>query len=140
MSASDPYENLKAAEENPDVPEWIDEYLDRVSDRLMFNYDLEKDFRAGGERFDLYGEMEMHHEKHFLHPVLSYGHHDNYEHVFANRAAHLDVAGFERLVDLGHDCVDGADLSDGAPMSAWTALTPGPRLNRRPPTSGPRSV
>lgn len=106
MSTSDPYENLEPAEENPDVPEWDDEYLDRVSDRLMFNYDLEKDYRAADEPFDLYGEMEMHHEKHFFHPALAFGHHDNYEYVFARRDRRLDVAAFERLAELGHQLAD----------------------------------
>ena len=106
MSTEDPYENLEPAEEEPDVPDWDDEYLDRVSDRLMFNYDLEKGYDAGGDRFDLYGEMEMHHEKHFLHPALAFGHHDNYEYVFARREPSLRVETFERLTELGHQLAD----------------------------------
>jgi len=106
MSTDDPYENLAPAEEEPDVPEWDDEYLDRVSARLMFNYDLEKEYRAGEEPFDLYGEMEMHHEKHFLHPALAFGHHDNYEYVFARREDSLRVETFERLAEVGHTLAD----------------------------------
>jgi len=106
VSTSDPYENLEPAEEDPDVPEWDDEYFDRVGGRLLFNYDLEREYAAGGESFDLYGEMEMHHEKHFFHPALSFGHHDTYEHVFARRQAGMGVADFERLAQLGHDLAD----------------------------------
>jgi hypothetical protein len=107
MSTSDdPYENLEPAEEDPDVPEWDDEYLDRVSDRLMFNYDLENGYATAGESFDLYGEMQMHHQKHFLHPMLSFAHHDTFEYVFARRQDGVRVADLERLVDLGHELAD----------------------------------
>lgn len=106
MSTDDPYENLEAAEAEPDVPDWDDEYLDRVSDRLMFNYDLERDYRVEGEPLDLYGEMEMHHEKHFFHPALSFGHHDNFEYVFARREDQLRVDTFDRLAELGHGLGD----------------------------------
>ena len=106
MSTSDPYENLEPAEEDPDVPEWDDEYVDRVSDRLMFNYDLERDYAVRGEGFTLYGEMQMHHEKHFIHPLLSFAHHDSFEHVFARRVDRVTVPELERLVELGHDLAD----------------------------------
>jgi hypothetical protein len=107
MSTSeDPYENLEPAEEDPDVPAWDDEYLDRVSDRLMFNYDLEKAYRTTGESFDLYGEMQMHHQKHFLHPMLSFAHHDTFEYVFARRQDGVRVTDLERVVELGHDLAD----------------------------------
>jgi len=106
MSTSDPYENLEPAEEEPDVPDWEDQYLDRVSDQLMFNYDLEKTYRIEGASFDLFGEMEMHHEKHFFHPALAFGHHDNYEYVFARRDDRLEVRAFERLADLGHELAE----------------------------------
>jgi len=103
---SDPYEGLEPAEE-PDVPDWADEYLDRVSGRLLFNYDLEKDVRAGEERFALYGEMRMRNEKHFFHPALSFAEHESYEHVYARRQDAVDVADVEALVALGHDLADG---------------------------------
>jgi hypothetical protein len=102
---SDPYENLEPAED-PDVPDWDDEYLDRVSGRLLFNYDLDKDVRAGGEPFSLYGEMRMENEKHFLHPGLSYAHHESTEHVYARRTEAISVADLESLVELGHDLAD----------------------------------
>jgi hypothetical protein len=94
------------APEIADVPDWGDEYLDRVSDRLMHNYDLEKDYRARGERFPLYGKLEVHSEKHFFHPALSFGHHDTHEHLFARRTEAPTVAEFERLVELGHELAD----------------------------------
>ncbi len=102
---SDPYENLEPAEE-PDVPDWDDDYLDRVSGRLLFNYDLEKDVTAGGEAFSLYGEMRMENEKHFLHPGLSYANHESTEYVYARRADHVTVADVEALVELGHDLAE----------------------------------
>ncbi len=106
MSQSDPYEDLEPVEEDPDVPEWDDEYVDRVSDRLMFNYDLERDYEVRNEPFTLYGSMQMHHQKHFLHPMLSFAHHDTFEHVFARRVGELRVAAFDRLVELGHALAD----------------------------------
>ena len=102
---SDPYEGLEPAEE-PDVPDWDDEYFDRVSDRLLFNYDLEKDVRAAGERFALYGEMRMRNEKHFLHPSLTFAQHESAEHVYARRQDQVAVADLEHLVDVGHDLAD----------------------------------
>ena len=94
------------ASASPDVPDWEDEYIDRVSDRLLYNYDLEKDYAAGGERFDLYGEMRMRSEKHFLHPALSYAKHHSTEHLFVRRDGRVTVADLERLVDHGHDLAD----------------------------------
>ena len=87
------------------VPDWDDEYLDRVSDRLFTHYDLEKEHRVRGEPFDLYGAMEIHTKKQFLHPALSFARHVTYEHLFARRET-PDVATLERLVDLGHDLAD----------------------------------
>lgn len=94
------------AEDAPDVPDWDDEYVDRVSDRLMFNFDLEKDYRVRGEEFTLYGQLEVHSEKHFFHPALSFGHHDTREHLFVQRVEGATVADAERLVELGHDLAD----------------------------------
>lgn len=87
------------------VPDWEDPYLDRVADRLFANYDLERDYRARGERFDLYGRMEVHSQRHFLHPSLSFGHHVHYDHVFA-RHERPTVERLESLAELGHDIAD----------------------------------
>lgn len=94
------------ARATPDVPDWEDEYIDRVSDRLMTNYDLEKDFSVGRERFDLYGEMRMRSEKHFFHPALSYAQHHSTEHLFVRRQGTVRVADLESLVGLGHELAD----------------------------------
>ncbi len=102
---SDPYEGLEPAEE-PDVPEWDDEYIDRVSDRLLFNYNLEKDVRVGGEHFELYGEMRMLNKKHFFHPSVTFAEHETYEHVYTRRQPDVTVADLETLVELGHDLAD----------------------------------
>jgi hypothetical protein len=87
------------------VPDWDDEYLDRVSDRLFTHFDLEKDARVRGEPFDMRGTMEIHTQKQLLHPALSFAHHVAYEHLFARRET-PDVATLERLVELGHDLAD----------------------------------
>lgn len=88
-----------------DVPDWDEEYLDRVSDRLMFNYDLAKDVRLAGESFDMFGRMHIHNEKHFFHPALSFAHHDCFEYVLVRRTT-ATVEEFERLVAFGHDLAD----------------------------------
>ncbi|SDL88969.1 hypothetical protein SAMN04487949_0074 [Halogranum gelatinilyticum] len=90
-----------------DVPEWDDEYLDRVGANLMFNFDLERDFRVDGETFDLYGELRMDSHKQFLTSALSYGHQKERHHLFARRiAGSVTVRDLERLADLGHDVAD----------------------------------
>ena len=94
------------------VPDWDDEYLDRVSDRLMYNYDLEKDRHAGGQRWDLYGEMRVRSQKQFFHPALSYADHEAEEHLFARRESRPTVAQLERLVGLGHELADEHVVAD----------------------------
>lgn len=88
------------------VPDWEDEYLDRVSDRLMHSYDLEKDVRARGERFDMYGELRVESSKHLFHPSVQYANHHMREFLFADRRDRVSVADLERLVDLGHELAD----------------------------------
>ncbi|WP_254545506.1 hypothetical protein [Halomarina pelagica] len=85
------------------IPDWDDEYLDRVADGLMYSYDLEDDYRVRGERFDLYGRMRVESRKHFFHPSLNYANHGSTEHLFARRATGATRDDVERLVDLGHD-------------------------------------
>lgn len=92
--------------EDPDIPEWDDQYLSRVSDRLMFNYDLEKDYTVRGERFGLYGQMRMSSEKHFFHPAIRFAYHESTEHLFAKRVTPLTVRDLERFSELGHDLAD----------------------------------
>ncbi len=88
------------------VPKWKDEYLDRVSDRLMYNYDLQKDYQLRGERWALYGQMRVRNQKQFFHPALNYADHEAEEHLFARRQSRPTVADLDRLVALGHDLAD----------------------------------
>ncbi|RDI71896.1 hypothetical protein [Halopelagius longus] len=99
----------EAGVELPDVPDWDDEYLDRVSDRLMFNYDLQKDRRVRGERFEMVGTMRVENRKQFFHPALNYANHEIREYVFARRAPRVTVAELERVVELGHELADDAE-------------------------------
>lgn len=92
--------------DDEDVPDWEDEYVDRVSDRLMFNYDLAKDVQLRDESFGMYGRMKIHNEKHFFHPVLSFAHHDLFEHLFVRRTSAATIAEFERLAEFGHDLAE----------------------------------
>ncbi|RZH68263.1 hypothetical protein [Natrinema altunense] len=94
------------------VPDWDDEYLDRVSDRLLYSYDLEKDHRGGGERWDLYGELRVRSQKQFFHPALSYADHEAEEYLFVRRDSRPTVAELERLVTLGHDLADDRVVGD----------------------------
>jgi len=107
---TDSFDPMEAAEEVgvdlSEVPVWEDEYLDRVSDRLMFNYDLERDRTVDGERFPLYAELRMESQKHFFHPALDYANHEHREFLFARRLDRPTVADIERLVALGHDLAD----------------------------------
>ena len=89
-----------------DVPDWEDEYLDRVSDRLMFNFDLEKDYAVRGRTFPLYGRMLIKNQKQFFVAALRYGYHESTEHLFVDRADDVTVADLEALVELGHDLAD----------------------------------
>jgi len=89
------------------VPDWVDDpYLDRVSDRLMYNYNLERDHRFRGTTWDLYGEMRVLNQKQFFHPALSYGDHESEEYLYARRVDRPTVRELERLVELGHDLAD----------------------------------
>ncbi|MFW5911677.1 MAG: hypothetical protein ACOCQV_02955 [Halolamina sp.] len=89
-----------------EVPTWDDEYFDRVSDRLMYSYDLERNTVVEGEQFDLYGEFRVRTQKQFFHPALSYGDHDRSEYLFARRTARPTVDDLDRLVELGHALAD----------------------------------
>ncbi|GGJ06971.1 hypothetical protein GCM10008995_16090 [Halobellus salinus] len=94
------------------VPDWVDDpYLDRVSDRLMYNYTLERDHRLRGTTWDLCGEMRVLNQKQFFHPALSYADHESQEYLYARRVDRPTVRELERLVELGHDLAD--DRVDG---------------------------
>lgn len=89
-----------------DVPDW-DDYLDRVSDRLTVNYDLERDYRlpGRGESFDLYGQMRLESHKRLVHPALNYANHASEEHLFVRRRE-ATVQAVERHAELGHALAD----------------------------------
>jgi hypothetical protein len=89
-----------------EVPTWDDEFFDRVGDRLMYSYDLERDYSVRGESFDLYGEFRVRTQKQFFHPALSYADHDRAEYVFARRTDRPTVADLESLVELGHELAE----------------------------------
>ncbi|WP_049983834.1 hypothetical protein [Halorubrum sp. BV1] len=103
------------------VPDYDDEYLDRVSDRLMYSYDLEADVVERGERFELYARMRLRSQKQFLHPALSYADHDMMEHVFARRVGVPTVADVERLVEFAHGVAD--DRVEGDEQHYGTDIT-----------------
>ncbi|SDF83238.1 hypothetical protein SAMN04488067_10996 [Halorubrum xinjiangense] len=88
------------------VPDYDDEYLDRVSDRLMYSYDLDRDVVVDGERFELTAEMRVRNQKQFLHPALSYADHDMMEFLFARRVSTPSVGDLERLVEFAHGVAD----------------------------------
>ncbi|MDG5761004.1 hypothetical protein QA600_16855 [Natronococcus sp. A-GB1] len=95
-----------SGERPADVPDWDDEYVDRVSDRLLHNYDLEKEYRVEGKRFTLYGRMELRSQKHFLHPSISIGEHGSTEHLFVRRLERVDDRALDRFVELGERLAD----------------------------------
>jgi len=84
-----------------DVPTFDDEYLDSVATRLMYHYDLDRDRTVDGRRFELYGEMHVLHERHAVHPKLTFAHHEATEYVFATRIDRPTVAAFERFEAFG---------------------------------------
>lgn len=88
------------------VPDWDDEYVDRVADGLMHNYDLERDMRVQGESFDLYGQLHIEHQKQFLHSAINYANHGSDEHLFARREQRITRDNLASLIDLGHALAD----------------------------------
>jgi len=90
----------------PPRPEWDDDYLDAVAERLQHSFDLERDVALDGASWDLYGELNLERQKYFLHPAISYGRHDSDEHLFARRVEAASVADLESLVERGHRLAD----------------------------------
>ncbi|GGL34979.1 hypothetical protein GCM10009037_18260 [Halarchaeum grantii] len=90
----------------PARPEWEDDYLDEVAERLQYSFDLEREFALDGGVWDLYGELNLERQKYFLHPAISYGRHDSDEHLFVRRADAVSVADLEALVERGHRLAD----------------------------------
>ncbi|RRJ31013.1 hypothetical protein [Halocatena pleomorpha] len=77
-------------------------YLHRVADRLEHSYDLDWEHRVHGEPFELYGRLQIEHQKQFLHPSITYADHGSQEHLFIRRASSVERAALDRLVELGH--------------------------------------
>lgn len=88
------------------VPEWEDEYLDRVSDRLMHNYDLQKDHSVRGESFDMFGRFVVENQKQFVHESINWANHSATEYLFARRVDSVTVADLEGLVTFAEDLAD----------------------------------
>ncbi|WP_114575989.1 hypothetical protein [Saliphagus sp. LR7] len=88
------------------VPVWNDDYLDRVGLRLAHHYDLERDHVVAGERFSLYGEMHVRHERHAIHPALTFGHHEAEEYLFVRRVDRPAVVELESMETLGERLAD----------------------------------
>lgn len=109
---SDPNPDELPTEIRESVPDWEDEYFDRVSDRLMYSYDLDRNHRVGGERWDLYGELRMLTQKQFFHPALNYADHEQREHILARREASPTTAELDRLVELGHELAEEWIVAD----------------------------
>ena len=103
------------------VPDYDDEYLDRVSDRLMYSYDLDRDVVVDGERFEMAAEMRVRNQKQFLHPALSYADHDMMEFLFARRVSTPSVGELERLVEFAHGVAD--DRVEGNEQHYGTDIT-----------------
>ncbi|WP_313693190.1 hypothetical protein [Halorarum halobium] len=105
--SDDPFPpGIEPEEEEPEIPEWDDEYLDRVANDLRFNYDLDRDRRVDGERFPLYGRLRMENRKKFIHQSINYGNHAIEEHLFARRADAVTIAMLERYVGMADDLAD----------------------------------
>ena len=88
------------------VPVWDDEYLDAVAGRLFNHYDLEREYTVAGERFPLYGELRVRHERHALHPSLTFAHHESREHVFVTELPEPTGADIDRLEAVGEQLRD----------------------------------
>ncbi|WP_323172240.1 hypothetical protein [Natrialba sp. PRR66] len=109
------------------VPDWDDEFIDRVSDRLMHNYDLEKDYRVAGEDFTLYGRLSVVNQKHVFHPALSFAGHESTEHLFVTHVDAVDDRTLGHFADLGSELADEwieADEEHFATEFTFVLVTP----------------
>lgn len=89
-----------------EVPDWEDEYIDRVSDRLLSNFDMAKHSRVGNYEFDLYGRMLIKNQKEFFHPALRYAYHESTEHLFVQRRDYVSLADLEEFEAFAHALAD----------------------------------
>ncbi|ELZ30269.1 hypothetical protein C475_01002 [Halosimplex carlsbadense 2-9-1] len=89
-----------------DVPVWDDDYVERVSGRLLHNFDLENGRTVAGESFTLYGRMEIESRKQLFHAALNYANHGSTEHLFVARRDGVGVADLEAYVEWAHELAD----------------------------------
>lgn len=89
-----------------EVPDWADDYLDRVSDRLLSNFDMSKDATVGDYEFDLYGRMLIKNQKEFFHPALRYGYHESTEHLLVQRRERVTQADIDEFEAFAHALAD----------------------------------
>jgi len=92
--------------EQHEVPDWDDDYLDRVSDRLLSNFDMSKDATVGDYTFDLYGRMLIKNQKEFFHPALRYGYHESTEHLMVQRRDAVTLDDVETFEAFAHALAD----------------------------------
>ena len=104
-------------EADANLPSWDDDYLDRVAERLKFNYDLERDYTigerdasanasGGAAAFEMYGRLYVESQKQFLHQSINWANYETVEHLFVRRAGGVSVADLDALAELGHDLAD----------------------------------
>lgn len=123
-SESEPRARVRAG-----VPDWDDDYVDRVVDGLMHSYDLERDMDVRGESFDLYGQLRIEHQKQFIHSSINYANHGSEEHLFARREHRITRDDLASLVDLGHALADEWVESDETHYSTdFTFVLIGPEI------------
>lgn len=72
----------------------------------MFNYDLEKDRTVDDTTYEMYGILEVESRTHVLHPLLDYGNHFSYEHLFVRRVDSVGIVDLESAIERGHDLAD----------------------------------
>lgn len=94
------------SDSDPDLPEFNDEFLTAVRDRLAANYDLEREYTAERERFEMYGRLHIESQKQVLHPALNWANYESEEHLFVRRTERVTDRDLDHLVDLGHDLAE----------------------------------
>ncbi len=93
-------------EEDPPRPTWEDPYLEEVANRLMFSYDLEREFEVDDRTYEMYGIMQVESRTHIFHPLLNYGNHFSYDHLFVSTRSTVEVTDLEAHIELGHELAD----------------------------------
>ncbi len=90
-----------------DVPRWDDAYLNSVALRLCHHYDLAREYtEVRGERFRMYGELSVRHERHVLHPSITFAQHEAEEYVFVTEHERPRVSDLEALEAIGEQLAE----------------------------------